>query len=108
MSLNLKQMELSGFEPVPDLKWEKIGKIPAPDGVDPGRCTGSFVSSVAIDEHRVLAIDQPYYDSIWERWESFVRLFDTRTRKWSNEAAWPSLNQPRSNFGVFFAMVKST
>jgi hypothetical protein len=53
MSLNLKQMELSGFEPDPDLKWEKIGKIPAPDGVDPGRCTGSFVSSVAIDEHRV-------------------------------------------------------
>jgi hypothetical protein len=98
MSLNLKQMELSGFEPDPDLKWEKIGKIPAPDGVDQARYTGSFVSSVAIDEHRVLAIDQPYYDSIWESWESFVRLFDTRTRKWSNEA-WPSVNQPRSNFG---------
>jgi hypothetical protein len=94
MSLNLEQMKLSGFEPDQNLKWEKIGKIPAPDGVDQARYTGSFVSSVAIDEHRVLAIDQPYSDSIWE---SFVRVFDTRTRKWSNEA-WPSLNQPRNGF----------
>ena len=36
MSLNLEQMKLSGFEPDPDLKWEKIGEIPAPDGVDAG------------------------------------------------------------------------
>ena len=27
MSLNLEQMELSGFEPDPDLKWEKIGDV---------------------------------------------------------------------------------
>ena len=34
MSLNLEQMKLSGFEPNPDLKWEKIVDMAPPDGVD--------------------------------------------------------------------------
>ena len=90
MPLDLEQMKLSGFAPDPDLKWEKIGDMPPPDGVDANDYNGAYVISVAIDAHRVLVIDQ-VYGSVRE---SFVRMFDTRTREWSNEE-WPSLNQPR-------------
>ena len=96
MSLNLEQMKLSGFEPNPDLKWEKIGDVPPPDGVDEADIYNrlSIPNLVSIDEHRVLVIDHAYGNIR----ESFVRLFDTRTREWSNEE-WPSLNQPRFGFG---------
>ena len=95
MSLNLEQMKLSGFEPNPDLKWEKIGDVPPPDGVDANVYKRAFLPAlVSIDEHRVLVIDQV----VGSISESFVRLFDTRTREWSNEE-WPSLNQPRDDFG---------
>jgi hypothetical protein len=92
MSDNLEQMELSGFEPDPDLKWEKIGDMQGPDGVDADDYP--LIKSVAIDSHRVLIIDQADGDFIHQ---SYVREFDTRTRKWSNEA-WPSLNEPRCDF----------
>ena len=93
MSLNLEQMKLSGFEPNPDLKWEKLGDMPPPDRFPEGieyNCDGF---PVAIDSHRVLVVDHAYGNIH----ESFVRLFDTRTREWSNEE-WPSLNQPRKQF----------
>jgi hypothetical protein len=31
MLLGFEQMKLSGFEPNPDLKWERIGDVPAPE-----------------------------------------------------------------------------
>jgi hypothetical protein len=31
MLLGFEQIKLSGFEPNPDLKWERIGDVPAPD-----------------------------------------------------------------------------
>jgi hypothetical protein len=68
--------------------------MPAPGGVDADDYNGAFVISVAIDSHRVLIID-PTYDNIHQ---SSVREFDTRTGEWDNEG-WPSLNQPRSDFG---------
>jgi hypothetical protein len=94
MPLDLEQMKLSGFEPDPDLKWEKIGNVPAPGGVDVDSYD-AIVSSVAIDEHRILVIDHTLWTHIIH--ESYVREFDTRTREWSNEE-WPSLNQPRNAF----------
>jgi hypothetical protein len=96
MSLNLEQMELSGFEPDPNIKWEKIGNVPnvpGPDGVEAVGYNGAFVKSIALDSHRVLIIDQ----AISSMNQSYVREFDTRTREWSNEE-WPSLNQPRNLF----------
>ena len=56
--------------------------------------THASLVPVAIDNHRILVIDPPYDDT-----ESFVRVFDTRTREWSNEE-WPSLNQPRIRFSL--------
>jgi hypothetical protein len=77
MPLDLEQMKLSGFEPDPDLKWEKIGNVPAPGGVDVDSYD-AIVSSVAIDEHRILVIDH----TLWTQnnHESFVRVFDTHER----------------------------
>ena len=97
MPLDLEQMKLSGFEPDPDLKWEKIGDMPAPGGVDAANDyngASASVKSVAIASHRVLIIDEAY--GIIH--QSYVREFDTRTGEWTNEG-WPSLNQPRSDFG---------
>jgi hypothetical protein len=91
MSDNLEKMELSGFEPNPDLKWEKIGDMQVPDGVDADYYP--HTQSVAIDSHRVLIIDQAYGNIH----PSYVREFDTRTGEWSNEE-WPSLKHPRLNF----------
>jgi len=87
-------MKLSGFEPDQNLKWEIIYEIPGPDDVDADDYSGVLVKSVAIDSHRVLIIDQAYANIH----QSYVREFDTRTRDWDNEG-WPSLNQPRSDFG---------
>mmetsp|Transcript_27756 Transcript_27756/g.50290 ORF Transcript_27756/g.50290 Transcript_27756/m.50290 type:complete len:102 (-) Transcript_27756:122-427(-) len=92
--MNLEQMKLSGFEPDQNLKWEIIYEIPGPDDVDADDYSGVLVKSVAIDSHRVLIIDQAYANIH----QSYVREFDTRTRDWDNEG-WPSLNQPRSDFG---------
>ena len=94
MSLNLEQMKLSGFEPDPDLNWEKIGIIPLPDRFPKDETYEGDAVSICIDEHRVLVIDQAYGNTS----KSYVRLFDARTRKWSNEE-WPSLNNPRRHFG---------
>jgi hypothetical protein len=91
--MNQEQMKLSGFEPDQNLKWEKIGEIPAPDGVEANTYNGMFVKSVAIDSHRVLIINQAYGNIH----QSYVGQFDTRTGEWSNEG-WPSLNQPRYAF----------
>jgi hypothetical protein len=39
MLLGFEQMKLSGFEPNPDLKWERIGDVPAPDdGIEGDIC----------------------------------------------------------------------
>jgi len=51
------------------------------------------LNPVAIASHRVLIIDEADGDIIHQ---GYVREFDTRTRKWSNEA-WPSLNQRRDD-----------
>jgi hypothetical protein len=63
-----------------------------------------FVTPVAIDsKHRILLIEDIFEDEIDE---SYVRLFDTRTRKLSDEA-WRSLNQPREYFGCVVCNGKS-
>ena len=68
-----------------------------PRGVDEDRYYDDSLipNLVSIDEHRILVIDHAYGNIH----ESFVRVFDTRTREWSNEdEEWPSLNQPRLEF----------
>jgi hypothetical protein len=109
MLLGFEQMKLSGFEPDPDLKWERIGDVPAPERLMmASKATSAglmvFVTPVAIDsKHRILLIEDIFEDEIDE---SYVRLFDTRTRKLSDEA-WRSLNQPREYFGCVVCNGKS-
>lgn len=91
MSLNLEEMKLSGFEPDPDMKWEKIGERAEPVGV-------FLPSLVPIDSHRVLVTDL-YRGPSRNNHENFGRVFDTRAREWSNEE-WPNLHQPRDHFGI--------
>jgi len=98
MSVNLKQMQLSGFEPNLDLEWQKIGDTLAPPGADANNYEDkSFADIVAIDTCRILVIEQLYGNNR----ESLVRVFDARTREWSDEK-WPSLNQSRECFGLVF------
>jgi hypothetical protein len=76
MSLDLKQMALSGFEPDDELEWERVGEYD--DGAD--------VVTVPIDEHRVMVISENCVDdSHRSLTESLVRVFDLRSREWSQE-----------------------
>jgi hypothetical protein len=74
------------------------------DGIEDDICgVDSFVTPVAIDKHRILLIEDIFKDEIDE---SYVRLFDTRTRTLSDEA-WRSLNQPKEYYGCVVCNGKS-
>lgn len=89
MPLDLEQMRLSGFEPDPNLKWEKIADAP--------RAGARDFHALPIDDHRIFVIEASFAVNGVGGHECIVRIFDIHTGEWSAES-WPNLSQPRSGF----------